>query len=139
MDLRENAEILNPIFTKPSLHGMIFNKKAGVCMGEIRDNIRRNLGYYLALKGLNQKEFAEKLGVSQSSVTCWLKGKNAPDIEVVAHICDILGISVAELFGQAESEPFHAIEKKLLEQYHKKPELQHAIHILLGIDPNQEA
>ncbi|MDR1567507.1 MAG: helix-turn-helix domain-containing protein [Streptococcaceae bacterium] len=68
-------------------------------MGEVRENIRKNLGYYLTLRGMSQKELAEKLGVSQSSVTCWIKGKNAPDIEVVAQICDVLDISVVDLFG----------------------------------------
>ncbi|MDL2286985.1 helix-turn-helix domain-containing protein [Eubacteriales bacterium OttesenSCG-928-G02] len=68
-------------------------------MGKIRDNIRGNLEHYLNLKGMSQKELAEKLGVSQSAVTCWIKGKNSPDIEVVAKICDIFNISVIDLFG----------------------------------------
>lgn len=68
-------------------------------MGEIRDNVKKNLGYYLSLKGISQKELADKLSVSQSAVTNWIKGKNSPDIEVVAQICDILEISVTDLFG----------------------------------------
>lgn len=68
-------------------------------MGEIRENIRKNLGYYLTLKKMSQKELAEKLGVSQASVTCWIKGKNSPDIEAVAQICKILNITVTDLFG----------------------------------------
>lgn len=68
-------------------------------MGEIRDNVKKNLGYYLSLNGISQKELADKLSVSQSAVTNWIKGKNSPDIEVVAQICDILEISVTDLFG----------------------------------------
>ena len=68
-------------------------------MGEIRDNIQKNLGYYLTLRGMSQKDFADALGVSQSAVTCWIKGKNSPDIETISKICDLLNISVVELFG----------------------------------------
>ena len=70
-----------------------------VHMGEIRENVRKNLGYYLSLKSISQKELAERLGVSQSAVTNWMKGKNSPDIETVAQICKVLEISVIDLFG----------------------------------------
>lgn len=72
-------------------------------MGEIRDNVKKNLGYYLTLKGISQKELADKLNVSQSAVTNWIKGKNSPDIEIVAQICNILDISVNELFGKNDN------------------------------------
>lgn len=47
-------------------------------MGEIRENVKQNLGYFLSLRGMSQKELAMKLGVSQSAVTNWIKGKNSP-------------------------------------------------------------
>ena len=108
--------------------------KVGDSMGEIRDNVKRNLGYYLSLRGLSQKELAERLDVSQPAVTNWIKGKNSPDIEVVAKICDILEISVSDLFGKDEEVRASDIERKVLEQYRKKPELQQAVNILLGVE-----
>lgn len=108
-------------------------------MGEIRENIRRNLAYYLALKDISQKEFAEKLGVSQSSVTCWIKGKNSPDIEVVAKICEILGVTVTDLFGTDGTDKYSEQEKKLLVNYRQKPELQQAVNILLGVESDNNA
>ena len=107
--------------------------KEGDDMGEIRDNIRRNLAYYLSIKNISQKEFAEKLGVSQSSVTCWIKGKNSPDIEMVAQICDVLGVSVIDLFGTDGSDRYSAQEKKIINQYRKKTEFQKAVNVLLGV------
>ena len=68
-------------------------------MGEIRENVKKNLGYYLSLRGISQKELSERLSVSQSAVTNWIKGKNSPDIETVAQICNVLEISVIDLFG----------------------------------------
>ncbi len=78
---------------------ILLDKAGELLMGEVRENVRQNLIYYLALKCISQKELAEALGVSQSAVTNWIKGKNAPDIEYVVQICTMLGISVSEFFG----------------------------------------
>ena len=48
-------------------------------------------------KGLTQIEFAEKLGVTNKSVSRWETGKNMPDVSLFLSICDVLGISVNEL------------------------------------------
>lgn len=50
-------------------------------------------------KGLTQEQFAEKLGVSQKSVSRWETGKTMPDYSLLASICDVLEINVAELLG----------------------------------------
>lgn len=50
-------------------------------------------------KGLTQEQFAEKLGVSQKSVSRWETGKTMPDYSLLASICDILEINAAELLG----------------------------------------
>lgn len=68
-------------------------------MGVIRDNVRKNLEYYLTLNHMSQKDFAKELGVSQSAVTNWVTGKNSPNIEIVAQICELFKISVSDLFG----------------------------------------
>jgi len=102
-------------------------------MGEIRENVKRNLGYYLSLRGMSQKELAEHLGVSQSAVTNWIKGKNSPDIETVALICDLFHISVVDLFGRDKDVKMSEAEEKVLEQYRRKPDLQRAVNILLGV------
>lgn len=90
-------------------------------MGEIRENVKQNLGYFLSLRGMSQKELAMKLGVSQSAVTNWIKGKNSPDIEMVALICQHLHISVAELFGMTGDETYSDRERVLVAQYRNKP------------------
>lgn len=50
-------------------------------------------------KGLTQEQFAEKLGVSQKSVSRWETGKTMPDYSLLASICDVLEINAAELLG----------------------------------------
>lgn len=50
-------------------------------------------------KGLTQEQLAEKLSVSQKSVSRWENGKTMPDYSLLPCICEILEINVAELFG----------------------------------------
>ena len=99
-----------------------------------RENVKQNLGYFLSLRGMSQKELAMKLGVSQSAVTNWIKGKNSPDIEMVALICQHLHISVAELFGMTGDETYSDRERVLVAQYRNKPDMRRAVDILLEIE-----
>ena len=105
-------------------------------MGEIRDNVQNNLSFYLSLKKISQKKLAEMLHVSQSAVTNWVKGKNSPDIETVAQICNILDISVTQLFGTDHVDEFSLKERTLILHYRQRPELQKAVDILLDINDN---
>lgn len=73
-------------------------------MGELREAIRASLERHIAESGYSQKEIAEKLGVSKSSVTNWIKGKNSPDVELVLPICRLLNISVREFYGEPDIE-----------------------------------
>ncbi len=91
-------------------------------MGEIRNNLKRNLSYYLDLMNISQKTLAEKLNVSQAAVTNWVKGKNSPDIETVSEICDFLNIKMSDLLGEnknlnenLQNEKYNA----LMSKYHQ--------------------
>lgn len=46
---------------------------------------------------LTQTEFADKLGVSQSSVNYWEKGQRIPSIEAAAKIADFFDITIESL------------------------------------------
>ena len=48
-------------------------------------------------KKLTQEQLAEKLGVSQKSVSRWETGKNMPDISLLQILSSELGITVSEL------------------------------------------
>lgn len=50
-------------------------------------------------KGMKQSDMAEKLGVSNKSVSRWETGKNMPDVSLFIPLCDLLGISVNELIA----------------------------------------
>lgn len=67
------------------------------------------IGKYIATKrkdlGFTQKQIAEKLGMSDKSVSKWERGICLPDVSVYIELCDILKISINEfLAGEDISE-----------------------------------
>lgn len=52
--------------------------------------------------GMTQKEFAEKLYVTESAVSKWERGLSYPDITLIRSICAVLDISEHELLTGAE-------------------------------------
>lgn len=67
---------------------------------EIKENIARNLKYYRDLKGLTQRELAEKLGIKHNTISSWENGTNSIDAAVLMEICDLLGVSLCEMYKQ---------------------------------------
>lgn len=50
-------------------------------------------------KNLTQEQLAEKLGVTDRSVSNWENGKNMPDLSLFKPLCDELGISINDLMS----------------------------------------
>ena len=50
-------------------------------------------------KKLTQSELAEKLGVTEKSISNWENGRNMPDYSFLNDLCDVLNISINELFA----------------------------------------
>ncbi len=55
-------------------------------------------------KNLTQEQLAEKLGVSNKTISKWETGKSMPDYSVVENLCKELEITVAELMDGEEAE-----------------------------------
>ena len=49
--------------------------------------------------GLTQKELADKIGVSDKTISKWETGKSLPDISYYETLCDALNIKVNELLS----------------------------------------
>lgn len=62
--------------------------KIGKFIGELRRE-----------KQLTQEDLAEIMGVTSKSISRWENGKTMPDISLLKPLCDILGISINELFS----------------------------------------
>ena len=68
-------------------------------MGEVRKIIGDNIKTICEMKGIKQIEIAEFMGISQGSVSNWMKGINSIDIENLAKLCEFLGITLNQVYG----------------------------------------
>lgn len=64
------------------------NKKTGKFIAELRKE-----------QGLNQKELAEKINVTDKAVSKWETGRGAPDISLLIPLANTLGVSVSEVLS----------------------------------------
>ncbi|MDE6733554.1 MAG: helix-turn-helix domain-containing protein, partial [Oscillospiraceae bacterium] len=65
----------------------------------------------------SQEELGDKLGVTRQTVSKWELGATTPEMEKLAQMSELFGISVDELikggdYNETKSEPFPATEKK---------------------------
>ena len=76
---------------------------------------KRPFGEYLRKKrlemALTQKDLAQKLYVTESTVSKWERGLSYPDVSLVTAICGELGISEHEFFAACDDDQAHAQEK----------------------------
>ncbi len=67
---------------------------------------KKSFGDYITKRrkevGLTQREFAEKLFVTESAVSKWERGISYPDIALIRDICEILNISEHELLTASD-------------------------------------
>lgn len=98
---------------------------------QIGDKIKQ----YRELRKYSQKEFSEKIGVSNSRVSNWENGLNRPDCDLIRRICQVLQVSPSELLDiHLDTDELTEHEKKLIKNYRIKIDLQKAVNILLNIE-----
>lgn len=104
-------------------------------MGNIKDQISKNLLYYRKKSGLTQKEFAEKLGVKNTAVSNWENNQNSIDIETLVKACSIFGISINQMYeNNEENIALTEHETQVIKAYRNRPEMQPAVDKLLGVE-----
>ena len=99
-------------------------------------------------QNLTQEQLAEKLGVSNKSVSRWENGKCLPDVSLYKDLCHILGITLNELFAgekikeekfkeQADDNLFNALEnssftlKEKIKYYSNKWDKEHFFELTI--------
>ena len=62
---------------------------------------QENIGKFIAEKRkenrMTQEQFAEKLGVTNRSISRWENGKTMPDYSLFPIICETLGVEISEI------------------------------------------
>ena len=85
-------------------------KKGGETVASGEKQYKADLGNRIIelrkARGLNQKELAEKLGISPTRLNYWEKGKSAPSIAFIDKIADVLSVPVSTLLGWDEENGF---------------------------------
>ena len=87
-------------------------------------------------KNLTQEQLAEKLGVSNKTVSKWETGKCMTDYSVVKNLCEELGITVAELMdGEATDEKSVRTydDEQIMDLLRRTQELEKQKNILSGV------
>ncbi len=98
------------------------------------------IGKFISLKrkqkNLTQEQLAEKIGVSNKTISKWETGKCMPDYSVVKSLCEELGFTVAELMdGEMSEEQSVRIydDEQILDLLRRTQELEKTKNILYGI------
>lgn len=76
-------------------------------------------------KNLTQEALAERLGISNKTISKWENGKSVPDYAIVDTLCAELDMTVAELLGGKEQTPQNAENTEML--LYKLQELEHKV------------
>ena len=102
-----------------------------------QENIGKTIMEKRKEKNMTQEQFAEKLGVSNRSVSRWENGKTMPDFSLFSKICETLEISVSELLeGKGvQKEHVHLIIELMKYEEQKKQKIinQNAIGVIICI------
>ena len=69
-----------------------------------REVFRRNFRQIYIERGLTQQDVADAVGVSRSTVSCWLLGKAYPRADVVDKLSKYLGVPVSALVVDENAE-----------------------------------
>jgi len=98
------------------------------------------IGSYIAKKrremNLTQEQLAEKLGVSNKTISKWENGKCMPDYSIIQELCETLSISLPELMdGEDEAEDSVRVydDEQILDLIRRTQELERHKGILYGI------
>ncbi len=95
---------------------------------------QKQIGRYIAekrrIKNLTQAQLAERLGISDKTVSKWECGRSMPDYALIQSLCETLDISVSELIEGKEAS-LH--ERQLMELLRRTQELERQNGILHGV------
>ena len=72
---------------------------------EVSRIFANNLRGLMSIHNINQKELAQKLGASESSVSNWLNGINVPRTGVLQKLTEIFDCRVSDLLISKEKSP----------------------------------
>lgn len=82
--------------------------------------------------GLNQKQFAERMGITTTRLNYWEKDKRQPDVEMIKALASALDVSADYLIGNENNAPAYSAEAlSVAEQFDSLDE--HGQRVVLAV------
>ena len=87
-----------------------------------------NLLYYLAQKDVMQKDLAKHIGVSQATITDWIKMRTYPRMDKLQRTAEYLGVKMTDLVeprnkvSSTDNKRVSDQEQVVLDLFHKVPD-----------------
>ena len=98
------------------------------------------IGSYIAKKrrekNLTQEQLAEKLGVTNKTISKWENGKCMPDYSIIEQLCKELSVTLSELMdGEDAAEDSVRVydDEQILDLLRRTQELERQKEILYGV------
>lgn len=86
-------------------------------------NVQERIGRLIAVRrrnlGMTQRQLAERLGVTDKSVSKWERGVCLPDAALYEALCSVLEVSLEELFAGELRADTHLIDQVILQWLEK--------------------
>ncbi len=80
--------------------------------------ICERIRHYRELRGIEQKDLARMIGITGNSISNWETGRSRPDINLIPSICNVLQVTLYELFNMEDpSMDLTAGEQILIDSY----------------------
>ena len=64
---------------------------------DMTTTVGKNIEYYLMQTGITKTELAKRLGVDSSTITTWTIGRSMPRNDKIEKLCELFGITLADL------------------------------------------
>jgi transcriptional regulator with XRE-family HTH domain len=145
----KNNLLFQLLYNKIVVKRPFFTQEKNTCYACLM-NIGHRIKELMESRGLIQKDFARKIGVSVQAVSAWETGVRNPNATQRQKLCEFFGISEPELFGgrlsgrDIDPETLAALQdtvavKALLVTHKSNPEIKNSIKVFLDNVPHMSA
>ena len=77
----------------------------------LEERLGRNIAINRRVLGLTQEKLAEQLGVESETISRMERGATIPSLKTLERLARLLGVTIAGLLGEVESQPVEGSEQ----------------------------
>ena len=98
----------------------------------------KRLHDYMIAFGINQRDLAQRVGVSEASVSNWLKGVKIPRTDKINKICQIFNCNYSDLISEPDKADSDAERFKDLIALYENADPEHQQLAVLALKSGQQ-